>query len=121
MAKGLRSSVKKSQRSKLRNAVFAPTEAARTERLSKKLQELIAQEKPDMDVDTTKEIEQKPVDTQAEDMDVDEASNAKRPSTSSARKTGKVQKRRHRKACNNIAFPTPSKQRSNSKKSGKRT
>lgn len=40
MAKGLRSSVKKSNRAKLRTRVFAPVEDARTERLSKKLLEL---------------------------------------------------------------------------------
>jgi hypothetical protein len=40
MAKGLRSSTKKTNRSKLRAKVFGPVEAARTERLSVKLLEL---------------------------------------------------------------------------------
>jgi len=54
MAKGLRSSVKKSHRTKLRSRVFAPVEDARTERLSAKLLELASQPRPaktDMELD----------------------------------------------------------------------
>ena len=54
MAKGLRSSVKKSHRTKLRTRVFAPVEDARTERLSAKLLELASQPRPaktDMELD----------------------------------------------------------------------
>ncbi|KAF2128564.1 hypothetical protein P153DRAFT_293130 [Dothidotthia symphoricarpi CBS 119687] len=57
MAKGLRSSSKKANRTKLRSRVFAPVEKARAERLHAKLLETIQQEKPeaakksDMDVD----------------------------------------------------------------------
>ncbi|OCL06740.1 hypothetical protein AOQ84DRAFT_440637 [Glonium stellatum] len=54
MAKGLRSSVKKAHRTKLRSRVFAPVEDARTERLSAKLLELASQPRPvktDMDLD----------------------------------------------------------------------
>lgn len=40
MAKGLRSSVKKANKAKLRSRVFKPVEDARTERLSAKLLEL---------------------------------------------------------------------------------
>ena len=40
MAKGLRSSVKKANKAKLRSRVFRPVEDARTERLSAKLLEL---------------------------------------------------------------------------------
>jgi hypothetical protein len=47
MAKGLRSSIKKSNRSKLRARVFGPVEAARNERLSAKLLELAQQPKPE--------------------------------------------------------------------------
>jgi len=47
MAKGLRSSVKKTHRSKLRTRVFAPVEDARTERLSAKLLELASQPRPE--------------------------------------------------------------------------
>lgn len=58
MARGLRSSSKKGNRTKLRSRVFAPVEKARAERLHAKLLETIQQEKPseaakktDMDVD----------------------------------------------------------------------
>jgi hypothetical protein len=57
MAKGLRSSVKKSNRTKLRARVFGPVVDARTERLSAKLLELAQQPKParpDMEVDSEK-------------------------------------------------------------------
>lgn len=58
MAKGLRSSVKKSNRSKLRARVFQPTEDARLERLHQKLLETAQQPKPEtakekeMDIDS---------------------------------------------------------------------
>ncbi|KAI9677585.1 MAG: hypothetical protein M1817_006539 [Caeruleum heppii] len=57
MAKGLRSSVKKSNKSKLRSRVFGPVEAARTERMSAKLLELASQPKPAKPQDTKMEIE----------------------------------------------------------------
>jgi hypothetical protein len=58
MAKGLRASVNKSNKSRLRSRVFDPVETARTERLSAKLLELASQPKPeraemDLDADTT--------------------------------------------------------------------
>ncbi|KAF2261186.1 hypothetical protein CC78DRAFT_608772 [Lojkania enalia] len=62
MAKGLRSSVKKSNKTKLRSRVFGPVEAARTERLAAKLLELAQQpkperpQKPDMEIDSTEGI-----------------------------------------------------------------
>ena len=43
MAKGLRSSIKKSNKSSLRRKVFGPVESARKERLSAKLLELASQ------------------------------------------------------------------------------
>jgi hypothetical protein len=46
MGKGLRSSVLKTNNRKLKKNVFGPVEAARTERLSQKLQELASQPKP---------------------------------------------------------------------------
>jgi hypothetical protein len=58
MAKGLRSSVKKTNRTKLRARVFEPVENARLERLHQKLLETAQQSKPedpkknDMDVDS---------------------------------------------------------------------
>lgn len=62
MAKGLRSSVKKSNRTKLRSRVFEPVEAARRERLHAKLLETIQQPRPEptkkneMDVDSDGKI-----------------------------------------------------------------
>lgn len=59
MAKGLRSSVKKSNRTKLRSRVFAPVEDARTQRLHEKLLAIAQQPKPEpskkseMEVDST--------------------------------------------------------------------
>ncbi|KAF2114882.1 hypothetical protein BDV96DRAFT_576058 [Lophiotrema nucula] len=57
MAKGLRSSVKKSNRTKLRQRVFGPVEQARTERLHAKLLEAVQQPKPErpakMEIDST--------------------------------------------------------------------
>lgn len=58
MAKGLRSSVKKAHRSKLRDRIFAPVEDARTARLHAKLLEAAQAPKPEpasksaMDVDS---------------------------------------------------------------------
>ena len=57
MAKGLRASVKKNNRNKLRARVFGPVEDARTQRLSAKLLELARQPKPaksEMEVDSEK-------------------------------------------------------------------
>jgi hypothetical protein len=51
MAKGLRASVTKRNKSKLRDRVFGPVEAARTERLSAKLMELARQPKPTRDAE----------------------------------------------------------------------
>lgn len=62
MAKGLRSSVKKSNRSKLRRKVFAPVEDARLERLHAKLLEAVHQPKAS---DVAKE----------NDMDVEESTD----------------------------------------------
>jgi hypothetical protein len=58
MGKGLRSSVKKTNRSKLRASVFGPVESERAERIHAKLLETIQQPKPElpkkaaMDVDS---------------------------------------------------------------------
>lgn len=45
MAKGLRASVRKENKAKLRATVFGPAEDARTARLSAKLQELVSRPK----------------------------------------------------------------------------
>lgn len=49
MAKGLRASTKKANRSKLRSKVFEPVEDARTERLSAKLLEITLRPRPRAD------------------------------------------------------------------------
>lgn len=61
MAKGLRASTRKRNNTKLRATVFGPVIAARTERLSAKLQELAAKPRPDqervMEVDSNEDKE----------------------------------------------------------------
>jgi hypothetical protein len=82
MAKGLRSSVKKSNRTKLRARVFQPVESARAERIHAKLLEIVRQPKPEapkkaeMEVDSVEEgrtqrLFQKPsmTPTNAENLD----------------------------------------------------
>lgn len=56
MAKGLRSSTKKTNRAKLRSRVFSPVETARTERLSRKLLELAGRAAPKATEDTEMEV-----------------------------------------------------------------
>lgn len=64
MAKGLRSSVKKTNRSKLRKNVFGPAENERAERIHQKLLENLQAPKPEpakkaeMDVDSTEGTQQ---------------------------------------------------------------
>ncbi|KAF2203439.1 hypothetical protein GQ43DRAFT_461571 [Delitschia confertaspora ATCC 74209] len=57
MAKGLRASVKKSNRQKLRTKVFAPVNDARTQRLHEKLLELVQQPKPELVKDQSMEVD----------------------------------------------------------------
>ncbi|KIW00712.1 uncharacterized protein PV09_07697 [Verruconis gallopava] len=121
MAKGLRASVNKRNKSKLRSRVFGPVEDARTERLSAKLLELAQQPKPvrsEMEVDgsegkeesTSATSESKAAAGDEEDMDIDASTAPKiKPAHSSSSKDAKkgrrkVEKRRHRKEKNNITF-----------------
>ncbi|MCJ1337074.1 hypothetical protein MMC09_002353 [Bachmanniomyces sp. S44760] len=55
MAKGLRSSTKKTNNVKLRSRVFGPVENARAERLSAKLLELASKPRPKADLDVSME------------------------------------------------------------------
>lgn len=57
MAKSARSSQIKANNRRLKKNVFGPIEAARNERLSAKLQELIAQPKPAREVEVEMEAE----------------------------------------------------------------
>lgn len=59
MAKSARASKVKSNNQRLKQNVFGPVEAARTERLAAKLQELISQPKPS---EAKKEIEMQDVE-----------------------------------------------------------
>lgn len=51
MAKGLRSSTKKANKSKLRSKVFGPVEGARKERLSAKLLDLASHSRPRLEAE----------------------------------------------------------------------
>ena len=57
MAKGLRSSTKKANKTKLRSRVFGPVENARTERLSAKLLELASKPKPAVEGNGNMDVE----------------------------------------------------------------
>ena len=57
MAKGLRASNKKTNKSNLRTKVFKPVEDARTERLSAKLLELASAVKPNPALDTRMDVD----------------------------------------------------------------
>jgi len=117
MGKGLRSSVLKTNNRKLKKNVFGPVEAARTERLSQKLQELAAQPKPpraEMEVEESndlKEAESKDKATSANDtaMDLD-STNAPRTSWIKAEKRAKeekrnrIEKKQKRKVINQMTF-----------------
>jgi hypothetical protein len=59
MAKSARSSVKKSNKSKLRARVFEPVEDARTERLSAKLLQLVTESASSKLSDTSMELVEK--------------------------------------------------------------
>ncbi|OAX81139.1 hypothetical protein ACJ72_04522 [Emergomyces africanus] len=102
MAKGLRSSVIKRNKAKLRAEVFGPVVDRRTERLSAKLQELVAKPKEvnmddadKLDVSKTGDIET------GKEMDIDEQPGATKPS---AENTGRIQKRARRKTRPSITF-----------------
>ncbi|KAF6241569.1 hypothetical protein HO173_000280 [Letharia columbiana] len=117
MAKGLRSSRNKANKSKLRSNVFGPAESARKERLSAKLIELASkiQSNPEEDLKmvdrekvTEQEIAKEPeahVPASEEEMDNDQA---KQPSSTTelvSRSTSRVQKRGRGKARASMVFP----------------
>ncbi|KAI9881391.1 MAG: hypothetical protein M1830_003398 [Pleopsidium flavum] len=112
MAKGLRSSVKKSNRAKLRSSVFGPVEDARRERLSAKLLELASRPRPTITEDAEMDIEDKAQNTEskandvdeprAEVMDVDGRSDA---ANTKSNNPNRVQKKRRNKSRASIVFP----------------
>ncbi|KAJ9665006.1 hypothetical protein H2201_004870 [Coniosporium apollinis] len=107
MAQGLRSSVKKTNRSKLRTRVFAPVEDARTERLSAKLLELASQPRP---AKTEMEVEEDATKAETQPQaDADTAAQAEGwlpcftcriPQSLSPKEEGQhqAQKRKHKQA-----------------------
>ncbi|KAJ9155772.1 hypothetical protein NKR19_g4417 [Coniochaeta hoffmannii] len=125
MAKSARASKVKSNNQRLKKNVFGPVEAARTERLSAKLQELISQPKPS---EAKKEVEMQDVDAEdvadkastanADDtMEVD--SGASKPQTkrrkgASVGRKG-IEKRKAKKSA--IVFPTRHRKKAPAKKS----
>merc|ERR1711981_1356082 len=108
MAKGLRASVTKRNKSKLRSRVFGPTEDARTERLSAKLLELAQQPKATQDTEmlvdgqsskdqsTTTDVEdtEKAAGSAADDMEIDSGAGKVKPAHSSSSKSSKKGKGR---------------------------
>ncbi|KAB5570328.1 hypothetical protein GE09DRAFT_1102793 [Coniochaeta sp. 2T2.1] len=127
MAKSARASKVKSNNQKLKKNVFGPVEAARTERLAAKMQELIAQPKPseakketEMDVEDTEVAADKtPAEDADETMEID--SGASKSRDSKRRKSGPVlgksgiQKRKAKKA--SIVFPSRKRKQAPTKKS----
>ncbi|KAI9661976.1 MAG: hypothetical protein M1831_002891 [Alyxoria varia] len=117
MAKGARSSTTKTNRSNLRTRVFGPADQARTERLSQKLAEVVAQPKPErpekMDIDKEQSVKsrsQTKGKALAEDgMDIDdETASAKMNHKKSSRKTTHRihKKKRRQKPHAQVVFPS---------------
>ncbi|CAF9943476.1 MAG: hypothetical protein ALECFALPRED_000461 [Alectoria fallacina] len=115
MAKGLRSSRNKGNKSKLRSSVFGPVEYARKERLSAKLVELSSKPQPkpdeimkmaDGEKVTTQEITNESeahVPPSEQEMGIDQA---KEPSsTTETLSSGRVQKRERGKTRAAMMFP----------------
>ncbi|EEH02988.1 conserved hypothetical protein [Histoplasma capsulatum var. duboisii H88] len=102
MAKGLRSSVMKRNKAKLRAEVFVPIVDRRTERLSTKLQELVAKPKGVNMNDADKLDMNKTEESGAgKEMDIDVQPGATKPS---AENMGRIRKRVRRKTRPSITF-----------------
>ncbi|CAK7213634.1 hypothetical protein SCUCBS95973_001865 [Sporothrix curviconia] len=106
MAKSARASSRKNNNQKLKKNVFGPVESARTERLSAKLMELVAQQLPakeDKADENVMEDAEEPTPSdqlkeEASTMDVDES----RPTKKAGGKK-RIEKRRAKKG--SIVFP----------------
>ncbi|MCJ1312768.1 hypothetical protein MMC25_006444 [Agyrium rufum] len=124
MAKGLRSSVKKANKTKLRARVFAPVENARMERLSSKLLEIASSGRPQAteDVsmkeatkaDATSKAEADPAIVEAahdeEDMEIDGTRIKRRKSSSKHDpKARRVHKGRGRASSSTMMFASKRK------------
>ncbi|KAK0753026.1 hypothetical protein B0T18DRAFT_316538 [Schizothecium vesticola] len=115
MAKSARSSQIKANNRRLKKNVFGPIEAARNERLSAKLQELIAQPKPAREVEVEMEavdegIEDVAEKAECESMEVDGEKTATAPVSKK-----RVEKRRRGKK-SGIVFPKYGEKRISKKK-----
>ncbi|KAL1960007.1 hypothetical protein VTO42DRAFT_675 [Malbranchea cinnamomea] len=111
MAKGLRASVLKANKAKLRATVFGPAADERTKRLSAKLQEIISRPKDAEMADTDFNIidNKGRMNTEEEDkeLDIDEQPGAK---SDGGKSSNKVRKRNRRKKTSSITFkPHPGK------------
>ncbi|KZF21266.1 hypothetical protein L228DRAFT_249055 [Xylona heveae TC161] len=118
MAKGLRSSQNKNNKSKLRSNVFGPREDARTERLSAKLLELASKPKPTDGGDAKMETEEKDAvaEPQTQDdaskpeenegMDVDGENVSKSSSSKKHKLPGRAHKKRRGKPHSSMTFNT---------------
>ncbi|EMD92680.1 hypothetical protein COCHEDRAFT_19025 [Bipolaris maydis C5] len=119
MAKGLRASSKKANRTKLRARVFGPVEQARMERLHAKLLETVQQPKPESNqMDTAEDTNTAAETTTAaneddlpKDMDVDGApaattSTSAKSSSNKPKDKSQTRKQLRRKPSNKVSFPT---------------
>lgn len=110
MAKSARSSNIKKNNSRLKSKVFGPVEQARTERLNKKLQELIQQPKPSeaaaMEIDDVRIVS-----AQDGTVDVNEAPKKSNSAAQKERmaKKNRIDKKRNRKERNSITFKSAGK------------
>ncbi|MCJ1240264.1 hypothetical protein MMC14_008264 [Varicellaria rhodocarpa] len=118
MAKSLRARTKKSNKTKLRNRVFGPIEAARTERLSMKLLKLATGPQPKTNVDAEAEPALKQAKTQAgakmvpadDEMDLDSSVASTRKAVKSSESMHTPKKRRG-KASATMVFATHPKKK----------
>ncbi|KAL5386112.1 hypothetical protein PMIN02_008631 [Paraphaeosphaeria minitans] len=117
MAKGLRSSSKKSNRTKLRARVFEPVENARLERIHQKLLETAQQPKPEtakekeMDLDFAEDTAAAAANDASKEedfpkgMDVDGEKSGPKRKLKDRKTIHKEKMLRRKKTTNQIAFP----------------
>ncbi|ROT38813.1 hypothetical protein SODALDRAFT_333440 [Sodiomyces alkalinus F11] len=110
MAKSARASSRKANNQRLKKNVFGPVEAARAERLSAKLQELVAKEKPqkESDIKMIEDAENGIHPNEGETQDVEALGDSKMEVDNTSRSTkskgtGRVEKKKRGKS--KIVFP----------------
>ncbi|CAD6501782.1 BgTH12-02031 [Blumeria graminis f. sp. triticale] len=125
MAKGARSSTRKANNVRLKTKVFGPTENARTERLSEKLQKLASLPKPTQDIimtidpETSDYLKEQLCEERKQD-EVMEIDNLPFIAGKQHKSTGKnkVEKKRFKRKTS-IVFPKYNREKTNSKKTKK--